>query len=982
MRLHTRIHVLVPLGLEGVLVCCLASVVFAAESPTSQASEPATQTATQPSQDPLKQAQDLLKKGSYERAAKKLEELTADPKQALDAAIGLAEARRMVGRYTDALAALDKANASSSDRWQLARAEVLSEIGRYAEAIEAAGKAVEISSRNTSARRLLGQLYEITGDRRKAIETYAWFDAFLRKSYPTSAVALTDSGIAIYRHAVLTRSPQTTARTKYVLQELLQPAVERLDKKHWPALLASGELLLSKYNLEQAGDDFKAALKINRSLAVAHVGLGIIALDQWDFEKAAEEAAAALKINPNSPEAHCLQARIHLMERKDAEAVEAAGKALEANPNHLEALGVLAAARLLHGDQAGMDQAVGRAEKVNPRNAVVPNEIASWLALRNQFPEAEPLFKKAAELAPEWADPMTGLGMLYMETGDESAARRVLDSSWKLDPFNEKTFHTLNLLDKLEKFGHEETEHFIVKSADGPEAIIRPLMSRYAEEIYARICDQFNYHPPRKTIIEVFPEHRSFAVRVTGRPFLHTIGATTGPVIAMDAPRRGPTSMTFNWPAVLRHEFVHTVTLAATENRIPRWLTEGLAQREEGRHRSWEWCRMLVMALRRGTLYDLDSIDWGFVRPKRRGGPTMAYAQSEWMLEYILEQHGHEAVNTMLAGFRDGSSQDEIVPKAVGKSPEAFMKDFTAWAGKQAESWGLSLDPIPPLDEIEKKLDKAEDAEKVTLLVSKAEALLDDHEIDKAAKTIREAWQLDDKNERVLVVMVQALWAQAGHSDKKKAEALQKECLEVAEELARFDPDNPTACWVLGNQAVKDKDRVRAVELFAKVSKGRPFDEYSRARLAELYAELKQPEKALAELVELARLDANDESYPLRVARIHADAGRGAEAVEWYRRALLVAPYDEDTHGVLGQLLMREQRFVEAADTFRVLTQLDPAAAASHSRLAFALYRAGKIEEAKTAAKRAVSLDPKSEAKSLLEDYPRSSSAPVSLPTR
>jgi len=187
---------------------------------------------------------------------------------------------------------------------------------------------------------------------------------------------------------------------------------------------------------------------------------------------------------------------------------------------------------------------------------------------------------------------------------------------------------------------------------------------------------------------------------------------------------------------------------------------------------------------------------------------------------------------------------------------------------------------------------------------------------------------------------------------------------------------------VLGNQAVKDKDRVRAVELFAKVSKGRPFDEYSRARLAELYAELKQPEKALAELVELARLDANDESYPLRVARIHADAGRGAEAVEWYRRALLVAPYDEDTHGVLGQLLMREQRFVEAADTFRVLTQLDPAAAASHSRLAFALYRAGKIEEAKTAAKRAVSLAPKSEAKSLLEDYPRSSSAPVSLPTR
>ncbi|MGQ9650539.1 MAG: tetratricopeptide repeat protein [Phycisphaerae bacterium] len=933
-------------------------------------------------QDLRERAQDLLARGADKEAVKTLEELVAQPKQAVEAAVGLAEARRMMGRYFDALTALERVNAASSDSWQLARAEVLSEIGRYEQAIEAAGKAVEINGRNTTARRLLGQLYEITGDRPKAIETYAWFEALLRRSYPTTAVALTDSAIAIYRHAVLTRSPQTTARTKYVLQELLQPAVERVDKKYWPALLASGELLLSKYNLEQAGDDFKAAIKINPNLAIAHVGLGTIALDQWDFEKAAEEAAAALKINPHSPDAHCLQAHIHLLERKDAQAVEAAVRALDTNPNHPQALGVLAAARVLRGDKAGMHEAVSRAEKVNPRNAIVPNEMAFWLAMRNQFSEAEPLFKKAAERAPEWADPLTGLGMLYMETGDEAAARRVLDSSWKLDPFNEKTFHTLNLLDKLEKFGHEETEHFIVKSADGPEAIIRPMVAAYAEQIYAPICDQYHYRLPRKTIIEIFPEHSSFAIRVTGRPFLHTIGATTGPVIALDAPRSGPTSMTFNWPAVLRHEFVHTVTLAATANRIPRWLTEGLAQREEGRSWSWEWCQRLVMAMRRGMLYDLDSIDWGFVRPKHHGGPMLAYAQSEWIVNYIIELHGQEAIGTMLAGFREAAPQDEIMQKALGKSAEAFMKDFTAWASKQAKSWGLPLDPIPPVDEIDKRLANAPDAEKAALLVAKAEALLDDHEIDKAAEAVRGARKLNDRDTHVLTVMAQTLWAQAGRSDEKKEERLRKECIEVAEELARRDPDNPTACWVLGSQAVKDKNCARAVEMFARVVKARPRDLYSRSRLAELYIELKQPEKALAELIELARLDSNEESYPLRAARIHADAGRGAEAIEWYRQALTVAPYDEDTHEALGQLFMREQRFLEAVDAFRVVTRLKPASAEAHSRLAFALYRAGRTQEAKAAAKRAVSLDPKSDAKSLLEDQPRSSSPSVSLPTR
>ncbi len=950
MRLEPRFSLPVLLIVLTSPVCLLAGQTQAASAPA----------------DVLKEAQSLLRIGSYDQAMRKFEELTADPRSRVEAAIGVAEAHRMVGRCADALSRLDAINAGESDAWQYARAEVLAQLGRYHGAIESARKAVELNAKNTSARRLLGQLYETVGERQKAIETYAWFAELLRRSYPSNAAALTDSGIAIYRHAVLTRSPQTTAKTKYVLRELLQPAVERVDKKYWPALLASADLLLSKYNLEQAQGDYKAALKINPNLADAHVGLGMIALDGHNTKKAAEEAEAALKINPSSANACVLKARVHLTDRKDAEAVEAATRALDLNPSHLEAIGVLAAARSLQRDEPGMREALTRADKVNPRSAVVQNEIAAWQALRNQFPEAESHFRKAVELAPEWAEPLTGLGMLYMETGDESAARRVLDQSWKLDPFNERTFHTLNLLDKLEKFGHQESEHFIVKSADGSDAIIRPMMSAYAEQVYERICNQFNYHPEKKTIIELFPDHAGFAVRITGRPFLHTIGATTGPVIAMDAPRPGPSRMTFNWRSVLRHEFVHTVTLAATGNRIPRWLTEGLAQREEADRRTWEACRMLVMALRRDTMYDLDSI---FQPTERRGGLAMAYAQSDWMVEYLLGRYGQAAINKALAGFREGGKQSDVLAAAFGKGSEALMKEFIAWARKDAEKWGLTLEPIPSLKEIDKKLPKAKGGEKVRLLVAKAEALLDDREFDGAEKAIREAYSLDGGDKQVQTVMIQVLVAKAAHTgDKEKSEALREESIEVAEKLAAVDPNSPAACWVLGNKAVKDKDKALAVEMFQKVSRARPLDTYSRGRLADLYVELKQPEKALAELVELSRLSPNEEDFPLRAARIHSDAGRHAEAIEWYNKALEIAPYDKDMRESLGQLLTRENRFPEAVEEYRILTQLDPASAAAHSRLAFALYRAGKKEEAKTAAKRAVSLDPKSEAKSLLAD--------------
>jgi cellulose synthase operon protein C len=921
--------------------------------------------------DQLSEAQSLLRTGSYEEAVTRLEQLAGDPQLRVSAAVGIAEAWRQVGRYDDALSRLNvvEQEGEASDAWQLARAEVLNEVGRYREAIAAAQRAVEMNSKNTTARRLLGELYETVGERDKAIVTYAWFESLLRQGYPASAGALTDAGIAIYRQAVLKRSRDTTMRTKYVLHDLFQPACERVDRKWWPAYLASADLLLTKYNLEQARGDYKSALKINSHLAVAHVGLGLAALAEWKFEDVAKEIEAALKINPRSAEAYCLQARLHLTQRKEGEAAKDAEKALATNPASVEALALLASARLLMNDEAGMKSAVERADKVNGRSAVVPNELATWLSSRNQFAEAEAQFKRAMELAPEWADPRTGLGMLYMEMGDERSARQVLDASWKLDPFNEKTFHTLNLLDELEKFGRDETEHFVIESGEGPDAVIRPLIAAFAEGIYANICKEFNYEPKSKTIIEVFPEHRGFAVRITGRPFLHTVGATTGPVIAMDAPRTGPTSHTFNWARVVRHEFTHTVTMAATDYRIPHWLTEGLAVRAEGNPRPWEWCLQLSMALRRGRLFNLDTVDWGFARPQRSGDWTLAYAQSQWMVEYLVEKYGPEVINRLLAGFKDKGGQAEVFAKVLKRSPGEFIGDFTAWARVQAEKWPLPKTPIPPIKEIEKKLPVAGAAEKPGLLMALAEARLDDGDRDGAAKAIREAVDLDDHNARVLAVMTRVLTAQAaGSRDKKAATTFREEAVEQAEKLAKIEPANPDAAMVLAVAALEAKDDDRAIECFARVSKTWPMAAHPREHLAHLYMKKGQRDKALGELTELARMQPNEEDYPIRIAKIHADEGRPEEAVRWYREALKTAPYSVDIYNALGQLLMREQRFPEAVETYRTLTKLQPAKAAGHSRLAFALHAAGKTEEAKIAARRAVNLDPKSEAQSLLKD--------------
>src|SRR6202012_5967225 len=87
--------------------------------------------------------------------------------------------------------------------------------------------------------------------------------------------------------------------------------------------------------------------------------------------------------------------------------------------------------------------------------------------------------------------------------------------------------------------------------------------------------------------VEVYPDHEDFAVRTLGMPGLGALGVTFGQVVAMDSPS-GRKPGDFHWGETLWHEMSHVYILTATNHRVPRWFTEGLAVHEEG-ERSPEW---------------------------------------------------------------------------------------------------------------------------------------------------------------------------------------------------------------------------------------------------------------------------------------------------------------------------------------------------------------------------------------------------------
>jgi Flp pilus assembly protein TadD len=765
--------------------------------------------------------------------------------------------------------------------------------------------------------------------------------------------------------------PRLTERTRYVLHELLQPAYEKIDRTYWPARLASAELLLSKYNKNEAKADFAAARSLNNNLPDAYVGLGRLALDGWDFDTAERHVQTALQTNPNHVGAMQLLAEVRMTERKYREAAAEVDKALDINPNDPRTLSLAAAAHLRMGEHEKSEAFQQRVAAINPNYGQLHLILADWLAAARQFPEAETHYRKAITLDPEDARPRAQLGLTYMQWGKEAEARAVLDESWALDPFNDETYNTLELLDRLEGFDRYGSDHFVIHYNADPDAVLAPYFAEYLESVYDELCEDFDHEPADKTIIEIFPGHDQFAVRITGKPWIHTIGASTGRVIALDAPRRDAAGEPFNWERVLRHEFVHTVTLAATRNRIPHWFTEGLAVLQENAPRSYRWQRKLAERVQRDQLFTLESIDWGFTRPRRRDDREMAYAQSEWMCEYLIGRFGYGVINRMIVAFREDQTQDEVFRGVVKIEPERFSEEFKAWAVDQIREWGFRTDPIESALKLKALL--LLNGKDAALHGRLARTLLADEDYDGAHQAAEKALELDGDNVDALEVMSLLLIAAAEQLEGDDRQRTYDKLEPLLTRLAEADPSSPTPAESFGRIALARDNLDDAVRWFERLKRLRPSHPVAYQALAAIYLQRDQPDKALPALINLWRSDENDPDLPLRIAKLFEARGdRQADAMQWYRRSIAIDPYDAEPHQALARLSAAAGRWSDAVREYRALCTLEPAEAEHHTQLALAYEKAGDLTKARAAAEQAVKRDPDSPAAKLLtEDKPQ-----------
>jgi tetratricopeptide (TPR) repeat protein len=635
-----------------------------------------------------------------------------------------------LGRWDDALLATLDPQVMDDPAVMVRRAEVLVQTGKAKEGIDLLKSLVEKHPDNQTARYTLGWATERVGDLDTAKKAYGWFvekpQEYLEKWQASkkdaafeTAASVTTIAKAIDRWAALTGAYANNPQLDRTVLNAFVAAYDRIDRGYWPAHLATAEYFASHDRQEEALEELKTgALKANPNSAEALKLLGQLMIAQFNFDGADAAIASIRKVDPTSVDADLLETRNLLRQRQPKDAQTVVARVLKRQPDHLEALGLDAACYALQLLENETNDVLKKVEAIDPDNATAYWEVAEQLGAMRQYPRAAEKYKVAIARAPFWTDALNGLGLLYTQSGDEDEARQVLERARLVDPFNHATTNYLKLLDMMASMATKESEHFVVMYDAKQDPVIPEYFGEYLESVHAEICSDFKHDPSKvmrgtdangkpiyhKTVIEVFPTHDAFSVRTTGSPWIGTVGASTGRIIALVAPRKGENTLgTYNWASVLRHEYTHTVTLSATDNRIQHWMTEGLAVWEEKTPLRWDWVPMLYKAVKTKGLFKIENLTWGFVRPKKPTDRTLAYAESYWVCQYIDETCGHDKLLQMLEEFRNAGRQEDVFPKITGKSIPDFEKDFFAWCEKQVSTWGYDEESSKKYEELKTK---------------------------------------------------------------------------------------------------------------------------------------------------------------------------------------------------------------------------------------------------------------------------------------
>ncbi|MEZ5399021.1 MAG: tetratricopeptide repeat protein [Bryobacteraceae bacterium] len=639
------------------------------------------------------------------------------------------------------------------------------------------------------------------------------------------------------------------------------------DPKNPDIKVRWGRMLLEPFNKNRAdaASLFQEALEVNKNHAGALMGMALAASDGFE-NRATKFAEQALEADPKLVEAQELLAHLALEDVNPEKAVKEADKAIAMSNEALDAYAIRAAVELL-GDRPP-DAWLAKMTAVNPGYGEGYALVAHHLVLNRRYDDGIEYYRKAIAIDQRDWNAHSQLGINLMRLGREAEARKELELAYNNGFKDASTTNTLNLMNSYKNFATYETKKSIVRLHKKEAELLKPYIESELLDAIAAYEKKYKITMPAPVQLEVYPDHQDFAVRTMGMPGLGALGVTFGRVVAMDSPSgRKPGS--FHWASTLWHELSHVFILTATDHRVPRWFTEGLAVHEETAvHPDWgdRMTPEIIAALKDKKMLPVAELDRGFIRPAYPAQVIVSYYQGGQICDFIVEKWGFPKILAMVEAFKQRKSTEETFRVVFGMETTAFDKQFVAWL--DARTKGV----VERFDDWRKKLKGLAE-----LANAKNHA-----EVLKQGEAIIEMYP--DYVEAANAYEFVADAALAG-GDKAKGIA-------TLERYAKVGGRSPETLKKLAKLLEERGSKKEAVTVLEKLNWIYPVnDDAMHRELGELYMGLGQPRRAIREFGAVVASKPTDRaSAYYNLARAYLGAGQSNEAEDQVLNALEAAP--------------------------------------------------------------------------------------------
>ncbi|MFW6158204.1 MAG: tetratricopeptide repeat protein [Planctomycetota bacterium] len=829
----------------------------------------------------------------------------------------------------EALAKTARAKHPKSAPLLVRAAELHAARGRYARAIDDLKAALKHDYKSLDARVRLAELLTLTGKRDEAARQADSIIDFYNAD--PGAVTGPRELVAVGLALKLVNAPKDAIR--------VLTRAQRADKSAHPATIELGRLFLLKGQVTDASKEFNRALRGAKDHPAALLGLAECHFSAGELKEAEQYARRALESAPNAVDAFDLLAAMAAIDDDYDAADEHLQKSLAVNPNGIRAHAIRAGTFLARADEATFKEEEALVAKINPRCADFYTVVGRACTRKRRMQFAERMFRTAIKLDAKAHVAMAELGQHLFRRAKYDEAKELLERSHRIDGYNVRTYNTLELLDDMGTYPEAKVGDRLVVKLDGEkDRLLTEYVREHALRSLAELERTYDHKLGQPVVVEVLPTQRYFAARCVGLPHIGAIGVCFGRVVALTSPRvqRGR----INWRETLRHELTHAINLLGTNYRIPHWLTEAMAVHEQGADRPYKWDVLLVTSARLGRILPISKLTRGFTRPESREQRMLAYCQSEIVLDFVLKEHGDEALPALMKQFRQGKELAGAIEAVTGRPLAEFETACMAYIHGVADAIPV-LPHVGPRDvkQIEaaakNKTDAAAQCNLAILRIARrkwAAALAAAKRALKADPHCAEA--------HYLIARI------------RMTEGKKKEAVAAAAAAVRCDDRYTPAHYFLGGLAAKEGETDRAIDHLRRAIRGNPRFPGAYKALAKICRGQGDEAKAAAVYEGLIEHTSDSLAECIELCRYYEERASWADVARVADVAIGIGPFFAEPHAAAGRALW------ELGRTDRAVCEMEMAGACAGrsiqemEAMARRLAQAGRDRQAKAVAKK------------------------------